>query len=460
MARLRSFWHFGRITFFLLDFVLLWAAVICAFKLSPKFPDEILYGIWLRPELKFIGYGLPLFMAIALQLAGVQANQAGFRTSETIARTFFAVAGGILVFVVLHILVKYELIGRFVQGFTLLYATAFILGSRMLVWKLAERTSRNVLLYGTAVVAAKVRTAIKKANLPIRLLGYTRLSGMNTSLEASEPPMAIGSMGLYGLIEKNAIEEIVVEVPDALAPDEREALLYCTGQGVNVVDLGYFYERHLERVYVTGLRESWFWGYDPNYAHPVYFAFKRVLDIVFSIIGLMACLPIAPLVLLLIKLQDGGPALYSQLRTGLYNRPFRIYKIRSMRVDAEKNGAQWAETQDSRITFLGRALRKTRFDEVPQFWNILQGDMSFIGPRPERPEMVDVIEKEVPFFRYRHLIKPGLSGWAQINYPYGASIEDARQKLSYDLHYLKNASVTIDMLILLRTIVAMVQGAR
>jgi len=165
-------------------------------------------------------------------------------------------------------------------------------------------------------------------------------------------------------------------------------------------------------------------------------------------------------VILAIKLQDRGAVIYSQIRVGLYNEPFRIFKFRTMRVDAERDGAQWAKQNDDRTTAIGRFMRKTRIDEVPQFWNILKGDMSFIGPRPERPNFVDMIEHDVPFYRYRHLIKPGLSGWAQINYPYGASIDDAREKLSFDLYYLKYASVTLDMLIVLRTVGAMVKGAR
>jgi lipopolysaccharide/colanic/teichoic acid biosynthesis glycosyltransferase len=144
----------------------------------------------------------------------------------------------------------------------------------------------------------------------------------------------------------------------------------------------------------------------------------------------------------------------------LHNQPFRILKFRTMRMDAEAGGAQWAKPGDDRVTWIGRLLRKTRLDEIPQFWNILKGEMSFVGPRPERPELIEAIEEKVPFYRYRHLIKPGLTGWAQINYGYGASIDDARQKLSYDLYYMKYGTVTRELHIMLRTIVAMVKGAR
>jgi lipopolysaccharide/colanic/teichoic acid biosynthesis glycosyltransferase len=234
----------------------------------------------------------------------------------------------------------------------------------------------------------------------------------------------------------------------------------CTEEGIGVLELGIFFERTLERVYIPTLKESWFWSYDPNHNHPIFLTFKRTVDIAISLIGLLLFAPISPFIIGLIKIQDGGPIFYRQTRVGLFNRAFTILKFRTMRIDAEKMGAQWAKSKDNRATTVGRLLRSCRIDEVPQFWNILKGEMSFIGPRPERPEFVDAIEKDVPYYRYRHLIKPGLSGWAQINYPYGASVRDASEKLAYDFYYQKYASVTLEFLILLRTTVAMIRGAR
>jgi exopolysaccharide biosynthesis polyprenyl glycosylphosphotransferase len=454
----RSLWHFGQATFFLIDYVLLWAAAVCAFTLTPHLQEDILNGIWLQPDLRLVGYVMPLFMALGLQLVGVQRNRAGFRSAEVLVQTLSGLAAGMFVFVLLHAVLEFSLIGRFVLGFSLLYGMAFILGSRMLIWKLAEHDSRRVLVYGSQATYETVAGRLATSRLPICLAGHVRLESL-----LPDVPGAFASLrrlGLFAHCEQVGAEEIVVEVPDALSPAEREALLYCTGMGIRVADLGLFFEREFERVYMSGLRESWFWGYDPAYAHPVYFAAKRALDITVSLAGLMVFAPLAPFVVFLIKLQDGGPVVYSQMRVGLHNRPFRIYKFRTMRTDAEKDGACWAAKGDARVTRLGRFLRKTRIDEVPQFWNILSGEMSFVGPRPERPEFVEVIEREVPFYRYRHLIKPGLTGWAQVNYSYGASIADAREKLAYDLYYMKYASITREMHIVLRTIVAMVRGAR
>ena len=174
-------------------------------------------------------------------------------------------------------------------------------------------------------------------------------------------------------------------------------------------------------------------------------------------------IPVVMLGALCVILDSRGPAFYRQTRTGLYGAPFDILKLRSMRIDAEVDGkAQWAEQDDPRITRVGRVLRKLRIDELPQLWTVLKGEMSFVGPRPERPTFVDELAKKIPYYAERHVVKPGITGWAQINYPYGASIDDARQKLEYDLYYAKNYSPFLDLLILLQTIrvVLWPEGAR
>jgi exopolysaccharide biosynthesis polyprenyl glycosylphosphotransferase len=179
---------------------------------------------------------------------------------------------------------------------------------------------------------------------------------------------------------------------------------------------------------------------------------KRLGDLIVSGCLLVLTAPILLIAALLIRLQDGGPVLYSQLRSGLDGKPYRIWKLRTMRVDAERNGAQWVGNGDPRITPLGHLLRLTRLDELPQLWAVLKGEMSLIGPRPERPEFERDLERQIPHYRLRHLMRPGLSGWAQVNYPYGASVEDAANKLSYDLYYLRNFSFWLDLLILFKTI--------
>jgi lipopolysaccharide/colanic/teichoic acid biosynthesis glycosyltransferase len=184
------------------------------------------------------------------------------------------------------------------------------------------------------------------------------------------------------------------------------------------------------------------------------------LDILLGLAGLLISailfLAIAPLV----KLTSRGPIFYSQIRVGRFGVPFHIYKFRTMQADAEKNGAQWAKTNDARVTRLGKILRKTRLDETPQFFNILLGQMSFVGPRPERPEFEAQLEKELPFYTVRHLVRPGLTGWAQINYRYAASALDAKRKLQFDLYYVRHHSLALDLFIILRTIIVIGKGAR
>jgi len=210
---------------------------------------------------------------------------------------------------------------------------------------------------------------------------------------------------------------------------------------------------------VTEIDSRWFLGAAKG-LQPYYKILKRLMDLCVGTAGLVVSAPIMLIAGILIKLESPGPIFYSQVRVGCHNKPFRIYKLRSMRQDAEKGGAQWAKKGDARVTRIGRILRKTRVDELPQFWNILRGDMSFIGPRPERPEFTGQLAETIPFYQKRHMVKPGLTGWAQISYEYADSAEGALNKLKYDLYYVKHASVELDMHILIRTVGAAMKGAR
>lgn len=181
-------------------------------------------------------------------------------------------------------------------------------------------------------------------------------------------------------------------------------------------------------------------------------ASKRLLDLVLAYSILIFLAPLLILTVIAIRLDSKGPILYRQTRVGLDGRPFRIFKFRSMRIDAEKDGAQWAKTNDDRVTRVGRFIRKVRIDEIPQALNIIANEMSFVGPRPERPEFVELLQQEIPNYQERHFVKPGLTGWAQVNFEYGDSIDDAREKLKYDLYYIKHFSVLLDIVIVLKTV--------
>jgi sugar transferase (PEP-CTERM system associated) len=180
--------------------------------------------------------------------------------------------------------------------------------------------------------------------------------------------------------------------------------------------------------------------------------FRRLLSLAVSFLALAICLPFLPFIILAVRLSSPGPILFSQTRVGQRGRPFTAYKFRTMRQDAEANGAVWATKDDPRVTSIGRFMRSTRLDEIPQLWNVLRGDMAFVGPRPERPEFVQWLSKEIPFYDLRHMIRPGITGWAQVRYRYGASLEETKRKLEYDLYYVKNQSIGLDLLIMFETI--------
>jgi sugar transferase (PEP-CTERM system associated) len=231
-------------------------------------------------------------------------------------------------------------------------------------------------------------------------------------------------------------------------------LLRVKTTGVQVCEISTFLERETGRVDLQSVNPSWLIFSDGFSSGRLFSGmFKRAFDVAVSLLLLVFALPVILLTALAIKLESPGPAFYRQRRVGLYNQSFEILKLRSMRQDAEVAGkAVWAAQHDARITRIGRFIRKVRIDELPQCWSVLKGEMSFVGPRPERPQFVAELERELPYYAERHMVKPGITGWAQINYPYGASVEDSRHKLEYDLYYAKNYSPFLDLLILLQTL--------
>lgn len=221
--------------------------------------------------------------------------------------------------------------------------------------------------------------------------------------------------------------------------------------GIEVWDLATLYENVFQKLPLAELEEVWFLE-NIGKSHKVYEFFKRPIEVVLAVLLSIIILPITLIISLLITLTSRGPVIFRQTRSGESGREFNIYKFRTMKTDAEKDGPQWATPNDTRITAIGNILRKTHLDELTQLINVIKGDLSFVGPRPERPEFISQLKKDVPYFELRLLVRPGITGWAQINYKYGASVEDSYEKLQYDMYYLKNRSLALDFLILLRTI--------
>jgi sugar transferase (PEP-CTERM system associated) len=253
------------------------------------------------------------------------------------------------------------------------------------------------------------------------------------------------------LAERLRVDEVVVALEDSQSP-ALEDLLSCKAKGIPVTPFNGFVERQTGRLELDWLEISWLVS-TPGFQFRLIDDFlKRSIDILFSLMTLIISLPVLTLAMIAVALDSPGPVIYRQQRVTQGGRVFWLYKLRTMRVDAEQNGPKWADQNDTRITKVGSFLRRTRLDEIPQLFNILKGDMSMVGPRPERPVFVDTLQKQLPLYYMRHTVRAGLTGWAQVNYPYGASFEDSRRKLEYDLYYIKNFSLIRDIGIILQTV--------
>ena len=251
---------------------------------------------------------------------------------------------------------------------------------------------------------------------------------------------------------KPSIERVIVAMENRRGSMPVRELLDLRLRGVIIEDANFLMERLLGKLSLDGLNPStliFTHGFNVKATEQL---LRRLVSIAVSFIGLVLCLPFIPILILAVRFSSPGPIFFYQTRVGLRGRPFSVIKFRTMRQDAEKNGAVWATKNDSRVTRVGRFMRKTRLDEIPQLWNVLKGDMGFVGPRPERPEFVQMLNREIPFYELRHIIRPGLTGWAQVRYQYGATIEETRQKLEFDLYYVKHMSVGLDLLIMFETV--------
>jgi exopolysaccharide biosynthesis polyprenyl glycosylphosphotransferase len=373
-----------------------------------------------------------------------------------ISSVFLAIAAlAVLVFAVF-----YHQIGRYILAQSALYSSLLMIALRVLVWQQAGQRRRRLFLLAEGGAARVIEEFIQTTGVPFDIVAfadhYPKMGGqehLHSPLLVCEEPLKVRCKFLD-------IDEIVTCTGGSVREDSMNQLMDCLGIGIRVSEFANFVERNFFQVPVESIRSEWFLQADLELYHPAYLAAKRLIDVTVSLVGLLVTSPLLFLAAVAIKLESRGPVFYSQVRTGLHNQPFRIVKLRSMGKDAERDGPQWASAQDSRVTRVGKILRRTRLDEVPQFWNILRGEMSLVGPRPERPEFVETLANEIPFFQQRHLVKPGLTGWAQINHPYGASVEDAKRKLCFDLYYLKYASIGLDLQIALRTIGVAMNGSR
>ena len=345
-------------------------------------------------------------------------------------------------------------------------ATSFMLGipARWLFYQVItnETLKRRVLVLGAGRKARELWDILEPDSYysAFQIIGFLDSKGRDEATTGLK--MIEYRNNLLECTEKFDIDEIVVALDERRRSEGGEfpldELLDCKLQGVFITDAAAFCERERGRIEPSLISPSWMVfsnGFKYSQARDVV---KRIFDVSICIVLLLITLPFMLLTALLVFLDDGSPVFFKQVRVGLDNKKFTLYKFRSMRKDAEKDGAQWAKANDNRITKVGNFIRNTRLDELPQIYNILRGDMSFVGPRPERPEFIVDLADQIEYYNERHRIKPGLMGWAQLKYPYGASVEDARNKLKYDLYYAKNHSLLLDLVIVLQTVEIVLLG--
>ena len=366
----------------------------------------------------------------------------------------------LIVLSVLFFVIVYGRIGRYILVQTAVYAPILMSLVRLFIWQRAEQQRQRLLLIGDGCAEIQFKDWIKQTDVPFDVVAVL---DHKSELMGCDAEGAAGVGGKYSIEERCLgleIDEVVVCAGGKISDIIMNQLMGCLRHDVRVSGFSNFVERVFFYVPVENIGSDWFLQADLELTHPIYLAAKRGMDIVVAMLGLALFSPLILLATIFVKLESPGPVFYTQTRAGLHNRSFRIWKLRSMQQNAEENGPQWAGLADARVTRVGKFLRRTRLDEVPQFLNILRGEMSLVGPRPERPEFVEQLAREIPFYNQRHLVKPGLTGWAQINYPYGASAKDSFNKLRYDFFYIKNASIGLDLQIILRTISVAMSGAR
>ncbi|MHB1587166.1 MAG: TIGR03013 family XrtA/PEP-CTERM system glycosyltransferase [Acidiferrobacteraceae bacterium] len=373
-------------------------------------------------------------------------------------------AVGLVIMSVVFYVTPSLFLGRGAFGLSLVFALAGTAMARLCYIKLSEQPAvkRRVLVLGTGTRAAKIDALEKSASgaAGFRVVGYLP--------EAEDVTGIVGHVlwdraPLSHIVKKYGVQTLVIGVRDRRGRVPMGDILQCKLQGVEVIDLPTFLERESGRIELDTLNTSWLVFSDGFRQGWLKRWLKRGFDVYCAILALIVFLPVMAVVSIAIAIEDGRPVLYCQERVGQGGRVFRLIKFRSMRLDAEENGIpQWAAKNDCRVTRIGRFIRKARLDELPQIWNVLRGDMSFVGPRPERPFFVSQLESRIPYYSYRHIVKPGITGWAQIRYPYGASVEDAIQKLQYEFYYIKNNTLFLDFVILIQTLQVLVwnQGAR
>lgn len=437
----------------LMEVMLVMAAVIGAawlrFMNDPEGHEIFLENLAVRAWL------VATFTTTAMAALGLYQVHVRLNRFEFALRMLVSFAIGGIGLMVLYYLVPAAYIGRGVIVIAMVLGIVGITLLRLCLIHVVrgDLFRRRILVLGAGHNADLINTRLRRGSdrRAFTLVGFVPIEGQEAAVPGSM--LVPAPDGLAALAHHLQISEVVV------APDERrgglpmQEMLECVQRGIAMTDLSTFFEREAGLVTTNLVDPSWLvfsGGFDHSTSRCMN---KRVFDVLAAATLLLATWPIMALVAVCIRLESRGPILYQQTRIGEGGQPFELIKFRSMRVDAEQDGvARWAQRGDDRTTRVGRIIRLTRLDELPQLFNILRGEMSIVGPRPERPQFVDMLSREVRYYAVRHCVKPGLTGWAQLRYPYGASVRDAEEKLKFDLFYVKNHGLVFDLIILLQTV--------
>ena len=402
---------------------------------------------------------------ISLSMAALGAYRAHVRVGVLglLARQAVAFVIGGIGLAMAYYAVPQTYIGRGVLGLALVLAYVAVAAFRLLFMRMVEGEAfkRRILILGAGKHAAQIHNGMRRRSdrHSFSIVGYVHCQ--NETVAVPDHLVLGRHTSLRALVAREKVDEIVVGVDDRRGTLPMEDLLVCRQAGITITDLTTFFERESGRLQLSLLDPSWLIFSHGFNATPLHLVGKRCFDLAAATLLLLLCWPLMLLVTLAICLESGfdQPVLYRQERVGEHDRTFSLVKFRSMRTDAECDGvARWASKHDDRVTRVGRVCRKLRLDELPQLWNVLKGEMSIVGPRPERPQFVADFATKIRFYNMRHSLKPGLAGWAQLSYPYGASEEDAVEKLKYDLFYVKNHNLLLDMVILIETVEVVLFG--
>ncbi len=409
---------------------------------------------------------IPFVLTAFYYILGAYDLDGRVRIKDLYLRTSLATALGFLTIIGLNYFLAKERMGIFGRGVlipALILHYSFSLIYRTAIWRWFHAKSGEMewLILGTKASIDLLLKEAKKYNWRGQ---YSFLIPQSEFAQAQSATLNFNILGSWGELDQNLSKNwsgLMVAAPwRDLPSDLCSSLMKARLSGQSVVEISEFFERNFRKIPVDFLGPEWFIfekGFDLLH-NPLGLRIKRLFDLAFALLLLSVTWPLMLLTALAVRLETAGPALYRQVRSGQSGRDFTILKFRSMGMNAEAGGAQWAIVKDPRITNVGKFIRLTRLDELPQLFNVLKGEMSFVGPRPERPEFNLELEAKIPFYSLRYLVRPGLTGWAQINYPYGASVEDAQEKLQHDLFYIKNHSLSLDIQVVLKTIKVVLFG--